>query len=390
MTSKYYNPSGKEVSDGDVAYADDLNTINSAIDSAFQLADTDISGMVADVEYWATAAETSATEAAADAVQTAADRVQTGLDRTSATSSANSATSSASSASTSAGTATTKAALAEQWAEEAEDVEVTTGKYSAKHWAAKAAADAGLQTLTGTGVDNTDPNNPVITITKSTISLGNVDNTSDANKPISTLTQSALDLKAPIASPTFTGTPAAPTAVVGTNTTQVATTAFVLANQTPAPTFLHVQDQKAYNVAGGDMVADTWTVRVLNTEISNDISGASLSANKVNLAAGTYEIDASQVWIASAANTSFLGAIFVDGVISDIRSLTSNQGAGYGNFESRLGGRVTLAGSGYIELRYYSGVARTTDGLGLSNNTGSITDASLVSIYSDVKVWKVA
>ena len=34
-------------------------------------------------------------------------------------------------------------------------------------------------------------------------------------------------LKAPLASPTFTGTPAAPTASVNTNTTQVATTAFV-------------------------------------------------------------------------------------------------------------------------------------------------------------------
>lgn len=34
---------------------------------------------------------------------------------------------------------------------------------------------------------------------------------------------------APVASPTFTGTPAAPTAAVGTNTTQLATTAFVQA-----------------------------------------------------------------------------------------------------------------------------------------------------------------
>lgn len=34
--------------------------------------------------------------------------------------------------------------------------------------------------------------------------------------------------KAPLASPSFTGTPAAPTASAGTNTTQVATTAFVL------------------------------------------------------------------------------------------------------------------------------------------------------------------
>jgi hypothetical protein len=42
--------------------------------------------------------------------------------------------------------------------------------------------------------------------------------------------QTALDTKAPIASPTFTGTPTAPTATPGTNTTQVATTAFVLAN----------------------------------------------------------------------------------------------------------------------------------------------------------------
>ena len=32
------------------------------------------------------------------------------------------------------------AAKAEEWAEKAEDVEVETGKYSAKHWAAKAAA----------------------------------------------------------------------------------------------------------------------------------------------------------------------------------------------------------------------------------------------------------
>lgn len=39
--------------------------------------------------------------------------------------------------------------------------------------------------------------------------------------------QSALDAKAPLASPTFTGTPAAPTAAAATNTTQVATTAFV-------------------------------------------------------------------------------------------------------------------------------------------------------------------
>ena len=43
-------------------------------------------------------------------------------------------------------------------------------------------------------------------ITKSMVGLSNVDNTTDLLKPISTATQTSLDLKAPLASPTFTGT----------------------------------------------------------------------------------------------------------------------------------------------------------------------------------------
>jgi hypothetical protein len=43
-------------------------------------------------------------------------------------------------------------------------------------------------------------------IDKTMVGLANVDNTSDLNKAISTATQSAVDLKADIASPTFTGT----------------------------------------------------------------------------------------------------------------------------------------------------------------------------------------
>jgi hypothetical protein len=121
----------------------------------------------------------------------------------------------------------------------------------------------------------------VSALTKSSVGLANVDNTTDANKPVSIDTQAALDLKANLASPTFTGvvtlpnntiqnqhmgddsvgmnelagnsvstekiqdtavtsgklsmslaftgTPTAPTASVGTDTTQVATTAFVKA-----------------------------------------------------------------------------------------------------------------------------------------------------------------
>lgn len=50
---------------------------------------------------------------------------------------------------------------------------------------------------------------------------------------------------ATIASPNFTGTPTAPTAAVGTNTTQIATTAFVQANARPYKVYTVVMNQTA-------------------------------------------------------------------------------------------------------------------------------------------------
>lgn len=81
-----------------------------------------------------------------------------------------------------------------------------------------------------------------VTITKDDVGLGNVDNTSDATKK-SNFTGAiedgntgfvtggdaydALASKADLASPALTGTPTAPTAEAGTDTEQIATTAFV-------------------------------------------------------------------------------------------------------------------------------------------------------------------
>lgn len=66
--------------------------------------------------------------------------------------------------------------------------------------------------------------------------------------------QAQIDLRATIASPTFTGTPAAPTASAGTSTTQIATTQYVvtaiaaagvvagLSSVTPAPNLIPLAD----------------------------------------------------------------------------------------------------------------------------------------------------
>ena len=75
-----------------------------------------------------------------------------------------------------------------------------------------ADADKPVSTATQTALDLKAPlASPTFTgsvsgVTKGMVGLGSVDNTSDTNKPVSTATQTALDLKAPLASPIFTGT----------------------------------------------------------------------------------------------------------------------------------------------------------------------------------------
>lgn len=114
----------------------------------------------------------------------------------------------------------------------------------------------------------------------------------------------ALNLKANLASPAFTGTPTAPTAATGTNTTQVATTAFVQDAISNASLTLAVNNT-ALTQSGG---VCTWTIT--NTLNNADVicsvrevsSGEEVAVNvtytasnivikinsSTNIAAGTY------------------------------------------------------------------------------------------------------
>ena len=114
-----------------------------------------------------------------------------------------------------------------------------------------------VESVTGDGVDNTDPDNPVLSFptpgdigaevagaaaTVASNLSAHIADTTDAhaasaitNTPAgnisATTVQAAINEldteKAPLASPTFTGIPVVPTAAPGTNTTQAASTAFV-------------------------------------------------------------------------------------------------------------------------------------------------------------------
>jgi len=72
-----------------------------------------------------------------------------------------------------------------------------------------------------------------LALVKADVGLSNADNTTDAGKPVSTAQQTALNLKADLANPVFTGAPSLPTGTIAVtqsaadSSTKVSTTAFV-------------------------------------------------------------------------------------------------------------------------------------------------------------------
>lgn len=148
------------------------------------------------------------------------------------------------------------------------------------------------------------------------LNLNNVENTSDLNKPVSTAQQTALDLKANIASPTFTGIPAVPTAAAGTNTTQTASTAFV-------KSAVDTAISSAYKVKGS--VADYTALLALTGMVNGDV----YSVTAAHTTEPIFNAGTNFVWIVSAAAWDNIGGIVdLSGKADKVTGATSGNFAG--------------------------------------------------------------
>lgn len=175
-------------------------------------------------------------------------------------------------------------------------------------------------------VDTTQSDDSTITVDLS-VSAGSVDATptNGSNNAVSSDgVYDALQSKANLASPTFTGTPAAPTAAAGTNTTQLATTAYVFAERTNTATLTNkTLTSPVINSPTGIVKGDVGLGNVDNTSDATKNSATATLTNKR--------------WVARVGSTTSSATPTINTDNVDIYKLTA-QAADITSFTTNLSG----------------------------------------------------
>ena len=146
---------------------------------------------------------------------------------------------------------------------------------------------------------------------------------------------------------------------------------------------LHIQDEKAQNTSGGTFTSGAWRTRDLNITKTNEIPGASLTANQFTLPLGTYYIK----WL--------MPAFQVQANQSKLKNVTDGSDQMFGT-SARTGsisadamaysfgaGRFTITAAKTFEIQGQCGVTKTISGFGIAANFGT-------EIYTRVLISKIA
>ena len=146
---------------------------------------------------------------------------------------------------------------------------------------------------------------------------------------------------------------------------------------------LHVRDEKSDNTDGGSNSAGSFVARTLNTVKTNEISGASLASNQITLPSGTYYIHASAPAYAVDKHKLKLRNTTDS---SDTLIGTSNFSYSASSIENRsfVIGRFTISAQKVFELQHRSATLKSGDGFGVGSGF------SVIEVFADVQIWKVA
>jgi hypothetical protein len=241
-------------------------------------------------------------------------------------------------------------------------------------------ADTGVAAINSGVIVNADINaSAAIDATK--IHDGSISNTefgylNGVTSNIQTQLTSLDTLKAPLASPTFTGTVSAPTPTAGDSSTKVATTAFVTNAVALENELSEMNDVTITSVADADfLVYDSTSTKWENQSISGDVSITNTGVASINSGVivnadvnASAAIDATKIHDGSVTNTEFG---YIGGLTSDAQTqidskqatitgaattITSSDLTTSKALISNASGKVAVSSVTDTELGYVSGV----------------------------------
>lgn len=166
-----------------------------------------------------------------------------------------------------------------------------------------------------------------VALAKADVGLGNVDNTSDATKPISTAAQAAIDARAPLASPVFSGQ-----VTVGAGTAAAPAIASVTGTSDTGPFF---------------PAADTWAVSVGGIERLRVESDGNVRIGTEANAVSMLEVQANSADVYPIVSSGLNGPARAS-VLTRNSSLTTGSFASYGFLVTRSDGTQQVASIGAV------------------------------------------
>lgn len=135
-------------------------------------------------------------------------------------------------------------------------------------------------------------------------------------------------------------------------------------------------DSKATGTDGGTFTSGAWQTRTLNQANFNNITGATLSGNRITLPYGIYKISARAPAFNVGAHQARILNV-TDGTTLIGGSSYSGSGA---QTDSHVEVTVFLDGAKTLELQHYCSSTKSTDGFGVAAATGGDEKFSAVRI----------
>jgi hypothetical protein len=152
-----------------------------------------------------------------------------------------------------------------------------------------------------------------------------------------------------------------------------------LAGQTGAEDYILIVDRKATNVDGGTFTSGAMRTRDLNTELSDAGGHASVSANQITLAAGTYRFN---IIAPSRSVVENIGRLQNITDVATIETSTSQRSASPMSFIN-IRGRFTIAAAKVLEVQHQGDTTQATTGFGSAANLGGLSET-----YTVVEFWR--